>query len=72
MLNSPAGRTVATVERAEAMSLLPFAYATALRLSDQGVSDEVIAHAVAVEPQAVPNLLRVARSKLDELTEEAQ
>jgi hypothetical protein len=58
------------MERAEAMALLPFAYATALRLSEQGVSEATIAHAVDVEPEAMPNLLRVAQTKLEELTEE--
>jgi DNA-directed RNA polymerase specialized sigma24 family protein len=59
------------MEHAEAMALLPFPYATALRLAEQGATDSVIAHAVDVEPEAVPNLLRLARSKLDELTEES-
>jgi hypothetical protein len=55
------------VDREEAMSLLPFPYATALRLVDEGVTEPVIARAVGVELTAVGPLLRVAHSKLDEL-----
>ena len=41
------------VDREEAMSLLPFPYATALRLADEGVTEPVIARAVGVEPTAL-------------------
>ncbi|MER3452905.1 MAG: hypothetical protein C4321_02765 [Chloroflexota bacterium] len=58
------------MERAEALSLLPAAYATALRLEQGGFGRDVIAQAVGVEVEAVDNLLRVARSKLDALLEE--
>jgi hypothetical protein len=58
------------VDRDEALTLLPFAYATALRLADQGVADTVIARAVGVEPEAVRPLLQVAHSKLDQIMED--
>ena len=56
-------------ERAEALAQLPVAYAVALRLSELGVSTDVIAHAVGVEPDAVDPLLRLAHAKLRELLE---
>src|SRR5262249_10148774 len=56
-------------ERAEALSQLPVAYAVALRLSELGVSTDVIAHAVGIEPDAVDPLLRLAHAKLRELLE---
>ncbi len=58
------------VDRDEALTLLPFAYATALRLADEGVTDTVIARAVGVETEAVRPLLQVAHSKLDQLMED--
>jgi DNA-directed RNA polymerase specialized sigma24 family protein len=54
---------------ADALARLPVAYAVALRLSDLGVSTDVIAHAVGVEPEAVGPLLRLAHAKLRELSE---
>jgi DNA-directed RNA polymerase specialized sigma24 family protein len=56
-------------QRAEALAQLPVAYAVALRLSELGVSTDVIAHAVGVEPDAVDPLLRLAHTKLRELLE---
>jgi DNA-directed RNA polymerase specialized sigma24 family protein len=56
-------------ERADALAQLPVAYAVALRLSDLGVSTDVIAQAVGVEPEAVGPLLRLAQAKLRELTD---
>jgi DNA-directed RNA polymerase specialized sigma24 family protein len=56
-------------ERAEALAQLPVAYAVALRLSDLGVSTEMIAHALDIEPDAVGPLLRLAHAKLRELLE---
>jgi len=53
-------------EREQALAELPVVYAVALRLSDAGVSTEVIAHAVGVEPEAVDPLLRLAKAKLAE------
>ena len=54
-------------ERADALGELPVAYAVALRLSDAGVSTQVIAQAVGVEVEAVGPLLRLARAKLAEV-----
>ena len=53
-------------EREQALFELPVAYAVALRLSDAGVSTEVIAQAIGIEPEAVEPLLRLARAKLAE------
>jgi hypothetical protein len=58
------------VDRDEALTLLPFAYATALRLSEEGVADTVIARAVGIELEAVRPLLQVAHSKLDQIMED--
>jgi hypothetical protein len=43
---------------------LPDAYATALRLRAAGCTDEMIAERLAVEPEAVAPLLRIAEAKL--------
>jgi catechol 2,3-dioxygenase-like lactoylglutathione lyase family enzyme len=43
---------------------LPFALAVALRLRDAGVGDALIAHALAIEPEGVSALLKVAEAKL--------
>jgi DNA-directed RNA polymerase specialized sigma24 family protein len=53
-------------EEEDALAELPVAYAVALRLFDAGVSTDVIARAVGVEPEAVDPLLRLARAKLAE------
>lgn len=60
------------MDREEALTLLPFVYATALRLEEQGVAAAVIARAVGVVPEAVPNLMQIAHHKLIELTEANQ
>ena len=53
-------------EREAALAELPVVYAVALRLSDAGLSTEMIAHAVGVAPEAVDPLLRLAQAKLAE------
>ena len=58
-------RTVVGVDRATALALLPGAYATALRLHDQGADHTAIAEALGVPAQAVPRLLEIGASKLD-------
>jgi DNA-directed RNA polymerase specialized sigma24 family protein len=50
--------------RAEALRRLPSAYALALRLRDAGVTAEVIAAAVGVDPEALGPLLALAEAKL--------
>ncbi|MDA4110102.1 hypothetical protein [Mycolicibacterium holsaticum] len=50
--------------RAESLTQLPLPYATALRLRDAGVDDEVIAERVGVEVDALPTFMRVAEAKL--------
>ena len=50
--------------RAESMERLPLPYATALRLRDAGVADDVIARSVGVDPDALPTFMRLAEAKL--------
>lgn len=45
---------------------LPLAYAVALRLDAAGASNDVIADALGIEPDAVAGVLDVARRKLQE------
>jgi DNA-directed RNA polymerase specialized sigma24 family protein len=53
------------MDRSTALELLPPAYATALRLQDQGVSHATIARGLDVALEAVPRLLEIGASKLD-------
>jgi DNA-directed RNA polymerase specialized sigma24 family protein len=53
------------VDRSTALDLLPPAYATALRLNDEGASHARIARTLDVPPEAVPRLLEIGASKLD-------
>lgn len=50
--------------RAEAIRRLPGAYSLALRLRDAGLTDELIAECLAMQPQALNPLLHVAEAKL--------
>lgn len=50
--------------RQAALERLPIPYSTALRLRDAGVSDQLIAKRVGVEPEAVGPMLKVAEAKL--------
>lgn len=50
--------------RTEYLQRLPLPYATALRMRDAGVADEVIAESVGVDPDALPTFMRVAEAKL--------
>lgn len=43
---------------------LPFPYAEALRLRAAGVTDDVIAEVLTLEPEAVGPLMRMAEAKL--------
>jgi hypothetical protein len=52
------------VRRGDALDQLPLPYATALRLRDAGIEEEVIAECVGVEPAALPTLMVVAEAKL--------
>ena len=62
--------TLLSVERDEAITLLPSAYAIALQLADQGAAREVIARDAGVEPEAVEALLALAHAKLTALLTE--
>jgi hypothetical protein len=52
------------VERSEALRLLPFAHATAVRLREAGAPDSLIADALGIDAEAIGPLLHVADSKL--------
>lgn len=58
----PYGRTM---DRSTALEQLPAAYATALRLNDEGATHNRIARTLDVPVQAVPRLLEIGASKLD-------
>jgi hypothetical protein len=57
--------------RAESLQRLPLPYATALRLRDAEIADEVIAECVGVDRDALPTFMRVAEAKLTAASEEA-
>ena len=50
--------------REDALDRLPVPYATALRLRDAGIGNELIARCVGVELESVPALIRIAEAKL--------
>jgi DNA-directed RNA polymerase specialized sigma24 family protein len=52
------------MDRTAALDELPEAYATALRLRDADLSDEVIAARLGIEVEGVGPLLRLAAAKL--------
>jgi hypothetical protein len=56
--------------RAESLQRLPLPYATALRLRDDGIADDVIAESVGVDLDALPTFMRVAEAKLAAASEE--
>lgn len=51
-----------------AFTRLPETHAAALRLRARGFDDDAIAAALALEPEAVAPLLRIAAAKLGTLT----
>jgi len=55
---------------AEPLERLPLPYATALRLRDAGIADEVIAQRVGVDRDALATFMRVAEAKLAAASEE--
>jgi DNA-directed RNA polymerase specialized sigma24 family protein len=59
------------MDRATALERLPAAYATALRMNDEGASHAAIAKALGVPAQAVPRLLEIGASKLDSVQRSA-
>lgn len=50
--------------RAEALRQLPAVYSLALRLRDAGLEPELMAKALAIEPEALGPLLEIAEAKL--------
>jgi hypothetical protein len=50
--------------RAHSLQRLPMPYATALRLRDAGIADEVIAECVGVELDALATFMQIAHAKL--------
>ncbi len=69
MLRNVADRAhrLGSVDRSEAMSLLPAAYRQALLMRERGLPYEAIAEALAIEPEGVPALVRLAEAKLANL-----
>jgi len=58
--------------RTESLQRLPLPYATALRLRDAGIADELIAECVGVDLDALPTFMRVAHAKLAAAAEAPQ
>jgi len=56
--------------RAESLDRLPLPYATALRLRDAGIADELIAERVGLDQAALPTFMRVAEAKLAAASDE--
>ncbi len=56
--------------RAESLQRLPLPYATALRMRDAGIAEEVIAERVGVDLDALPTFMRVADAKLAAASEQ--
>ena len=50
--------------RTESLQRLPLPYATALRMRDAGIADDVIAECVGVDVDTLPTFMRVAEAKL--------
>ena len=57
-------RVSTDAHRAESLQRLPLPYATALRMRDAGIADDVIAECVGVDLDALPTFMRVAEAKL--------
>jgi hypothetical protein len=55
------------MDRAIALSQLPAVYASALRLRDQGVDDDGVAHSLGIPTESIPALFRIAEAKLLEI-----
>jgi DNA-directed RNA polymerase specialized sigma24 family protein len=64
VMTTPAAIATTDAHRAASLQRLPVPYATALRLHDAGISDEVIAECIGVELDALPTFMRVAEAKL--------
>jgi hypothetical protein len=58
--------------RAESLERLPLPYATALRLRDEGIADDLIAERVGLDQAALPTFMRVAEAKLAAASDEPQ
>jgi hypothetical protein len=56
--------------RDESLERLPLPYATALRLREAGIADELIAECVGVDVDALTTFMRVAQAKLTAASEE--
>ena len=50
--------------RTESLQRLPLPYATALRMRDAGIADDLIAECLGVDVDALPTFMRVAEAKL--------
>lgn len=58
--------------RADSLQRLPLPYATALRMRDAGIADDVIAECIGVEVDALPTFMRVAEAKLAAASDKPQ
>jgi hypothetical protein len=56
--------------RAQSLQRLPLPYATALRMRDAGIADDVIAECVGVDLDALPTFMRLAQAKLAAASDE--
>jgi hypothetical protein len=54
-----------TEDMPDLLEALPFPYAAALRLAHAGASDQMIATALAIEPEGVPAVTQLAHAQLD-------
>ncbi|HEV8064918.1 MAG TPA: hypothetical protein VGP46_08810, partial [Acidimicrobiales bacterium] len=59
--------SLATMDRSAAIEQLPALHAVAVRLSDEGADDHLIAVALAVDDDQVQTILEIAHAKLANL-----
>jgi hypothetical protein len=58
--------------RMQSLKRLPLPYATAIRLRDAGIDDELIAECVGVDPDVLQTFMQVAEAKLVAACEDAR
>ncbi|TQF73644.1 hypothetical protein FK531_09250 [Rhodococcus spelaei] len=61
----------ANEQRARALERLPVTYSLALRLRDAGLSRELIAECLRIEPEAVGPMMTIAEAKLAAILDES-
>jgi hypothetical protein len=60
------------MNRAEQLRHLPIALAVALRMSEAGADDALIAAALGIEPESVGPLIAVARAKAERIARDSR